>query len=215
MTMEQYTKQVAKHLRCTGTRKKEIIKQLQSDIGTALEAGDSLETIFERIGTPEEQAAEFNENFDEREIKRAKRIKAVSIFGGAAVILAVFISLVWWMLPKQTGIEESVFFTENQLKEQTEQLLDFYHEKDYDRFFACMTEKMQKALTVEKLEEACRMIAVDYGAFRNYGNYYMAEIRQGNQRYAVVQVNAAYEKVGVTYTILFDTDGKVTGFYMK
>ena len=77
------------------------------------------------------------------------------------------------------------------------------------------TSEMQPYLTEEKMEEAKKTIGDDWGTFRNFGKTYMTEIRQDGQSFAMVQMNASYDNVSVTYTLTFDAEMKLAGIYMK
>ena len=77
------------------------------------------------------------------------------------------------------------------------------------------TSEMQPYLTEEKMEEAKKTIGDDWGTFRNLGKTYMTEIRQNGQSFAMVQMNASYDNVSVTYTLTFDAEMKLAGIYMK
>ena len=63
MNEKRYIQQIVRRLQCTKQQKKEIQKQLKSDIQAALLAGDSMKEIQERMGNPVNVAREFNENF--------------------------------------------------------------------------------------------------------------------------------------------------------
>ncbi|MCF2641866.1 MAG: DUF3887 domain-containing protein [Lachnospiraceae bacterium] len=65
------------------------------------------------------------------------------------------------------------------------------------------------------IEDARRQVGSDWGEIQSFGDFYMSEIRQRGQRYAVVQVAVMYENVEVTYTITFDENMKLAGLYMK
>ena len=75
--------------------------------------------------------------------------------------------------------------------------------------------EMKKALNPEVIEDARRQVGSDWGEIQSFGDFYMSEIRQRGQRYAVVQVAVMYENVEVTYTITFDENMKLAGLYMK
>ena len=78
------------------------------------------------------------------------------------------------------------------------------------------TEQLKPMLTAEYLEPVKEQyFGNDWGAFKNLGNPYIMQIKQMNVTNAVVQVNASYENISVTYTLLFDEEGKLTGMYMK
>ena len=73
MNQEKYVIAVLKKLKCSGSKKKEIRKELESDIAAALENGESLEEIMARMGSPASLAGEFNDNFSKEEITAFKK----------------------------------------------------------------------------------------------------------------------------------------------
>ena len=62
MNWEKYIKMVIRNIKCSGKKKKEIKRELTSDITTALAAGEEWQSIMERMGTPAALAAEFNKS---------------------------------------------------------------------------------------------------------------------------------------------------------
>lgn len=96
MNQKTYIKKVCKQLNCTRAKRKEIAKQLESDITSAMANGEAMEQIFERMGTPKEAAAEFNENLSGEEMKKAKRAKKIAIAGIIVVILLVLGLFGYW-----------------------------------------------------------------------------------------------------------------------
>lgn len=75
MSAEKYVKDIVSKIKCTGAKKKEIEKQLLSDISVRMEQGESLEQIMESMGTAQEIADAFSQNLPEaeRKIQRKKR----------------------------------------------------------------------------------------------------------------------------------------------
>ena len=65
------------------------------------------------------------------------------------------------------------------------------------------------------LEDIKGYVGEDWGALLNMGSAYMVEIREKGKNYAVVQINAAYENVGVTYTLTYNQEMELYGFYVK
>lgn len=87
--------------------------------------------------------------------------------------------------------------------------------EDYDTLQKESTEQMQSVMSRSFIEEAKRNFGTDWGTFQAFGNIYLTEVTQMGKRIAVVQVNASYEKISVTYTISFDEDMKLAGLWMK
>lgn len=85
-TEQQFLRQIKRLLHCKADKKREILRQLESDIASAKEGGKSWEEIGQEWGTPEQFVSEFNE--DGRDIKKGKRI----LIGSVAVLVYL---LVW------------------------------------------------------------------------------------------------------------------------
>lgn len=216
MNQKTYIKAVCRKLKCTRAKKKEIEKQLESDISMALENGETMEEICRRMGTPKEAAAEFNENLSEQELRKAKRVKLCGIT--AIVIGIVFLLCLsgYWVMPKSAAISESRIFEEDQLETETHAVILALDAKDYEVLQTQYAEeKMKPYLTEEIMEQAKNNISDDWGKQVSIGKAYMAEITQMGKKYATVQVNVHYENADVTYTISFDSDYKLSGLYMK
>lgn len=216
MNQKTYIKAVCRKLKCTRAKKKEIEKQLESDISMALENGETMEEICRRMGTPKEAAEEFNENLSEQEIRKAKRVKLCGIT--AIVIGIVFLLCLsgYWVMPKSAAISESRIFEEDQLETKTLAVILALDAKDYEVLQTQYAEeKMKPYLTEEIMEQAKNNISDDWGKQVSIGKAYMAEITQMGKKYATVQVNVHYENADVIYTISFDSDYKLSGLYMK
>lgn len=216
MNREKYIKAVLKKLRCGGKKKKEIQRDLESDISGALENGESLENIMARMGSPASLAGEFNENFSKEEIMAFRRRKGLMIAGILTGVLAVILLLGFYALPKNYPMGKSGDFTEEEVTEQTKTVISSFNDEDYEAIQEmCASESMKQAMTEEKLSEVKKMFGEDWGAFVNYGNIYLGEAIQMGKTYAVVQINATYENTGITYTLMFDKEMRLCGFYMK
>ena len=81
MNQEKYIRLVLKKLKCSGRKKNDIKKELESDIISAKENGETFDGIMARMGTPELLASEFNDNFSPEELKAEKTRKNSRDFG--------------------------------------------------------------------------------------------------------------------------------------
>lgn len=216
MSAEKYAKQVAKYLKCSGRRKQEIKKQITSDIQAAMEEGKSLEQAIGDMGEPKVLAAEFNDSFGQTEKKAARRAKVWKVLAVVFVILFLMIMLVWWALPKTKLLSDSRTFSEEPVQERAELILELFDQGDYAALQDYQTEQMQELMVEETMEQIKTMyIGSDWGEMRNIGNVYSLELSQMGKKYAVVQMTVSYENVNVTYTMTFDEDLKLSGFYMR
>ena len=215
MNAEQYAGQVVRYLKCSGSRKREIKRQITSDIQAATEEGGSLEQVIRDMGEPGALAAEFNESFGEAEKRAAGRAKLWKILVIVLAVLVILAALVWWVLPKTKYLSDSSAFSEEQVRERAELIVEFFNAEDYEGLRPYLSEQMDGYMSQLPLGQLKLYIGEDWGEMINVGNIYLLEVSQMWQKYAVVQMNVSYEKVGVTYTMNFDRDLKLTGFYLK
>lgn len=216
MNQEQYVRSVLKRLKCSSGKKKDIRRELESDIAGAMEGGETWEEIRKRMGEASAVAAEFNENFSKEELKEAKRKKIWSIIGIVAAALAVLLAAGFYILPKGYPIEERGNYSEEEVVTEALVVIKYFSEEDYEAIQAkCSTEKMAQVMTGENLEETRKIFGDDWGSIVSYGNAYTSEIVQMGKSTAVVQINVTYENTAITYTISFDKNMKLCGFYMK
>lgn len=216
MSKEQYIKAVLKRLKCTKGKKADIRKDLESDIAVALENGESMERIMERMGNPDTVAAEFNENFSDAEMKAAKKGKVTKVVCIILAVLAVIVLLAWYAFPKTYPIEKKGNYNQAEIVERAETVIDYFDKEDYAAIQEmCATESMAEVMTKEKLGDARSLFGEDWGELISFGNPYTAEIVQMRKSIGVVQLTATYENTSITYTISFDKEMKLSGFYMK
>ena len=211
----KYAKQVARHLKCSGGRKREIRKQIASDIQAALEEGRTLEQAIQDMGDPKALAAEMNDSFSESEKKAAGRAKVWKILAIVLTVLVLLASLVLWALPKVRYLSDSKVFSEEEVQERAELIVDLFNKEDYAGLQPYMTSEMAEFMSGETLGDLKLYIGDDWGEMLNIGNVYLLEISQFGKKGAMVQMTVSYENVGVTYTINLDRDLKLAGFFLK
>lgn len=216
MEKSEYIRSVIKRLKCSKTKKKEIEKQLDSDISIALQDGETLELIYQRMGTPSEMAKDFNDSLSEFERKALRKSKFLRIVGIIIGIILVLCVLVYWFLPKAKEIENSSVFNKVDVEKQAQKVIDLLNNKDYETLQKDYSDDtMKKYLTQESMEDAKNELKLDWGEFISYSNAYITELTQMGKKYVVVQLNTTYENLSVTFTITFDEKMKLAGLYMK
>lgn len=215
MKAETYAGKVARRVKCSGKKRREIKRQFLSDIAARQEDGESLEEIFQDMGTPAEAARELNADLPKRERSAYTRNLVVKILCVMLVVLTILFGFVYWLLPKGYEIGYSGNFTQEAVETQAMTAIELLNAEDYEALQAISTERMQTALNAETMEGAKGMLGSDWGAFTGYGNRYIQGLRQMGRDYAIVQITANYENVNVTYTITFDEDFRLSGFYMR
>lgn len=215
MDAGKYAGQVVKYLKCSGSKKREIRKQITSDIQAAAEEGSAPEQVIRDMGEPKALAAEFNESFSEAEKKAAARTKIWKILAVALAVLIILAALIWWALPKTRYLSDSRTFSEEQVRERAEWIIACFNAEDYEGMKPYLSEPMDGYMSQESMAQMKLYIGDDWGEMINVGNSYLLEISQMWQKYAMVQITVSYEKVAVTYTMNFDRDLKLAGFYLK
>lgn len=215
MTAEQYAKEVGKLLKCRASKKKEIKSQIVSEINGAVAKGENLDEVLKCMGIPWDYANRYNDHFDNAERKAAKRERTLKIWGVVLLVVAVLIAVVYWKLPKWSDISESTVFSEEQVKAEAEEIIRLYSDNDFQAVTARMNDDMKQVLNAATLQYSKTQMKEDFGELIAFGNMYASEARQNGKLYAMVQVSVSYSNMSVTYTITFDADMKLAGFYVK
>lgn len=215
MTEKKYIRQVTGKLLCSRKKKDEIRRELESDIHSALEQGEALEEILSRMGSPRTVAEEFNAVFPEKEQKAAKRRKRLGVIFPIAVVAILLILLAVWCLPRAKEIGDSRIYREEELLSRITEVIDLWDADDMEGLCRYFNGELKESVTPEELSEAKRQVSADWGERGSFGTPYMTEITQMGQTMAVVQISAAYEQINVTYTITFDENMELAGFYVK
>lgn len=212
---DKYVNAIVKKVRCSTAKKKEIKKQLLSDIAIAMEDGENIEDIIKNMGSVEEMAEEFNSNLSETELKKHKTQKRMKIVSVISVIIIIIISGIRWVLPDQMVFGASGLFEEQAVEEQMKHIILLLNENDHEALIEISIEEMKYVLDEDTLDSLKKMISDDWGEFEEFGNIYLAEAKQKGQNFAIGQVTVLYENVPVTYQITLDEDMKLAGFYMR
>lgn len=106
-------------------------------------------------------------------------------------------------------------FDEDTVREAAAAVLDYLIAGEYDSGMDMMSEMLRDALPKERLAEIMEEMNRQAGGFKEYKS--IAVVGQSSQgtEYATAVVVAEYENRNVTYTIVFNQDMEIDGFYMK
>ena len=189
---------------------------MESDIVSAEESGEALDEIMARMGTPNSLAAEFNDNFSPEELKAFKRKRLWKIPGISAGVLIILLLAVFYILPKNYPLTQRGNYVEAEVMARADEAILAFAEKDYAAIRGmCASDSAKNVLSDETLSGARALFPDEWGAFITYGNAYTAEVVQRGISMAVIQMNATYENTAVTYTLMFDENLSLCGFYVK
>lgn len=230
MTQQTYTKKVAKKLACGKEKREEFTRQLASDIESALESGESWDAIQNRLGTPAEIAQEINESLGETAIAyNRKKVRILGlILGASAVCLVSFLLLftMWGQRTKkqpeqaQNTISPHAAQTKEPLSDDTVQslsldIIEQFSTGSYKTILEQGDDKLKSSLSIETLKQVKEQIMPDAGEFQDIGESSVARIQEENLSYVTVQTQVRYAKQTVTFTLSWNDQKELCGFYLK
>ena len=206
---KKYINQIIRKLKCSKKRREEIKRQLISEMDEGLK--DSVQSP----GNSVEIEEEFNNSFSEEEKKVYKKEKWMKIVGLVLVLFIVLAGIIWWIIPKQIWLEDSKVFDVNAVEAQAEAVVDYFGKDDYESLKEISDDKMREFLNTHDLESDKVLIGEDWGEQESVGKVYMVELTQRGRKSAVVQMHVQYEHANVMYTISFNRDMELQGFWMQ
>lgn len=215
MDEKRYVNAVARKLKCGGTRKREIKRQLLADMQARENQGERLDDIISRMGKAEEIAEGFNENISVEERKRYARNRVLKIVIPIALALFFLGMAGYWLFPKTVDIEKSRYFDKEEVEAAMKETVELLDAEEYAALQENATAQMQSLLNAETRESMRETLSDDWGERRQFGAVYLAEVVQGNRHLAVGEMTVTYENVSVTYRLTYDEDMRLAGIYVR
>lgn len=215
MTAKQYVNAITRKIKCSSQKKKDIKKQLLLDINLRLEQGEPLTDIITQMGSVYEIADSFNENLSIREKNQYKRNKFLKIVIPTVLILAAFICLIYWAIPKGKNIESSTRFDKTQVEAAMKNTIELLDNEDYSALQENATAQMQPSLNAATIENAKKKISSQWGTRKQFGTVYISELVQMNTHYAVGEITVTYDNTSVTYRLTYNETMQLAGLYMR
>lgn len=214
MTEQQFLRQIKRLLHCKADKKREILRQLESDIASAKEGGKSWEEIRQEWGTPEQFVSEFNE--DGRDIKKGKRILIGSV--AVLVLFACVAAGVWFAHSheKNSGQQLTKNVETQKIPDVVREAITDFSDDAYEKFIARCDAKMQAAFSKKNWEDAQKIASSQM--IEKAENEKLLSVTQTTQAgwdLKVYQVAVEYGKRQIVYTISLDTENLIAGFYFK
>lgn len=227
MNKENYILQVSRRLHCESARKKEITDQLYSDIESALEQGEEWEDIKRRLGTPDEMAAELNENLSDGSPQASSvpsRRKTIGIAVGILLLLCLLLIPV--AVYQEQGTDSSATATpsatnrtwpvsDEEATALANSVLKNYNSENYTAITSLCNDKMKSGLTQTVLQKTKKEYLADAGSYQKTKNTSITYTKEQGAYYTVVQLLTAYEKQQVIFTITWDENKRLAGFYIR
>ena len=215
MDEKRYVTAVARKLKCGGKRKKEIKRQLLSDIQMRENQGERLEEIISRMGKAEEIAESFNESISAKEQRRYAGNRVLKIVIPIVLALTFIAVSVYWIFPKTVDIEKSRVFDKEEVEAAMKETVELLDAEEYAVLQENAIPQMQSFLNAETRESIRETLSDDWGERKQFGAVYMAEVIQGNTHLAVGEMTVTYENVSVTYRLTYDEDMRFAGIYVR
>lgn len=215
MDEKRYVNAVARKLKCGGTRKREIKRQLLADMQARENQGERLDDIISRMGKAEEIAEGFNENISVEERKRYARNRVLKIVIPIALALFFLGMAGYWLFPKTVDIEKSRYFDKEEVEAAMKETVELLDAEEYATLQENAIPQMQSLLNAETRESMRETLSDDWGERRQFGAVYLVEVVQGNRHLAVGEMTVTYENVSVTYRLSYDEDMRFAGIYVR
>lgn len=109
-------------------------------------------------------------------------------------------------------------YDENEVKKAAEEVIDLVNAGEYEKLAKeKWNAQLKSALPAETMVSEVQPVIEELGAFKSYGDEAVAgsEDKDTEQEFAVAVVKAQYEERKAQYTITFDKNMKVAGFFIK
>lgn len=215
MTAQQYVNQVVKLLKCSSAKKREAKAQILADINEKIAGGKTLDEVLAQMGIPWDFANLYNDRFDKSERSSAKREKNIRIGVAVVVALAVIAGIVLSYWPRFGDINESEIFDAVQVENEAVRIVELFGDNDFEDIVKCMNDDMKATLNAATLYYAKSQFNSDFGEFMAIEQVEVMEVTQSGERYAMAQLSVLYANINVSYTVTFDENMKLAGFYFK
>lgn len=108
-------------------------------------------------------------------------------------------------------------FDEEQVKEKAQEIAASMDAGDYEGVIGMMEKDLQDKITPDQLQAVMEQNFGDRGEFEKYKSAAVIgqKVKETDADLAVVVLVAEFENQKATYTITFNTDMEMTGFYIK
>lgn len=130
--------------------------------------------------------------------------------------MAVLMSVMLFLLAGCSSTKLADAFDQETVKAKAQEAIDYLIAGENDKVIAMMSQATQAVISAEDLSSNMEVMNAQTGAFKEYKS--TAVVGQKSKEgvdSAVAVVVAEFEKRSVTYTVSFNTDMEIDGFWMK
>lgn len=214
MTQQTYTKKVARQLACGKEKREEFTRQLASDIESALESGESWEAIQKRLGPPAEIAKEINESLGEEKVFYRKKKLLIGWLLLGTMTAALITGGIYFTVFSQNDPQKDNL-SDNTVLNLTSEVIERFSSGDYEEIILLCDDKMKSLLSPERLQKIKEQTMPDAGAFLKTENGDPVRITEKDLSYTTVQSKAQYENQTMIFTLSWNDQQELCGFYLK
>ena len=223
----RYVKKAARKLHCSKEKKNDFRRQLASDIASALESGESWESVQKRLGTPAEIAREMNESLGDTALTYQKKKQKIcfSAIGGAIVISAILI-VIFITLSGSSQRQEEITnpagtesgqeaLSHQEAISLSEKAIQEFNQEDFDAVIQQGDKQLKNSLSSDALQQAKRQTMSEAGQFRQIESSDAVRITDKGRSYTTVQTKVCYSNQTVIFTISWNDKKQLCGFYLR
>ena len=223
----RYVKKAARKLHCSKEKKNDFRRQLASDIASALESGESWESVQKRLGTPAEIAREMNESLGDTALTYQKKKQKIcfSAIGGAIVISAILIVIFITLSGGSQRQEETTnpagtesgqeALSHQEAISLSEKAIQEFNQEDFDAVIQQGDKQLKNSLSSDSLQQAKEQTMPEAGQFRQIESSDAIRITDKGLSYTTVQIKVRYTNQTVMFTISWNDKKQLCGFYLR
>lgn len=132
------------------------------------------------------------------------------------ISMAMVIAAAAFLLTGCGSTKLSADFDEEKVKTAAQEAIGYMVAGEYEECVGLMSEEMQAVVSAEILASNMETVAGQKGAFQEYkSSSVLGQKDQEGRDCAVAVIVAAFENGNVTFTISYDKDMQMIGFWMK
>lgn len=130
--------------------------------------------------------------------------------------MAVLMSVMLFLLAGCSSTKLADAFDQETVKAKAQEAIDYLIAGENDKVIAMMSQATQAVISAEDLSSNMEVMNAQTGAFKEYkSTAVVGQKSKDGVDSAVAVVVAEFEKRSVTYTVSFNTDMEIDGFWMK
>jgi hypothetical protein len=131
------------------------------------------------------------------------------------LILSIISMLIITILGGCNSTKLADSFDKATVESSAKQVIEYMNSGEYDSINAMVREDIKDALSSELLSTNADKVFSEIGSFVEYKDMNIIGRKDKDEDYAVALVQVKYEKRNLLYTISFDSNMELVGFYMK